>query len=132
MIHPDVRMKNVNQAHYERLMDAARRAKPNMSPHRLASKASMRSARSAGRETGCLAAREKSRFAAARSTISLRGVNHKPRPGRRASTSGTSTLSGPTTKRRSEPRSPIWPVTMQRRCGDFAAAGRSRISGAVG
>ena len=39
--------------------------------------------------TGRRAARAKIRFATARSTISRRGVNHKPRPGSRAAISGT-------------------------------------------
>ena len=42
---------------------------------------------------------------AARSTISRRGVNHKPRPGSRSSISGTTVPSGPITKRSSRARS---------------------------
>ena len=82
----------------------ARRARPTASIQRCARRASTRSAMSADTTTGRRAARANSRLATARSTISRRGVNHKPRPGSRAATSGTSSPLGPTTKRsRREP-----------------------------
>ena len=108
--------------------EPARRASPNSSTHRRANSASTRATRSAGAVTGRRAAREKSRFAAARSTISRRGVNHKPRPGSRASTSGTIEPSGATTKRSSAARSAVSPVAMQRRCGALDATDADRGS----
>src|SRR5439155_10395834 len=107
----------------------ARRASPSASQHRFASKPSMRSASPAGATTGRRAARAKSRFATARSTISRRAVNHKPRPGRRAATSGTIAPSGPTTKRSKLPRSRTSPVTMQRRSAGESSAGVAAIAG---
>ena len=97
----------------------ARRAKPSESPQRRASRRSSRSARSGGTVTGRRAARAKTRLASARSTISRRGVNHKPRPGSRAvDIRHDRRHPGPTTKRSSASRSRTSPVTMQRRCGD--------------
>ena len=93
----------------------ARRARPTASIQRCARRASTRSAMSADTTTGRRAARANSRLATARSTISRRGVNHKPRPGSRAATSGTSSPLGPMTKRSRRNRSQISPVTMQRR-----------------
>jgi len=98
----------------------ARLASPSESTQRRASSSSSRSARSGGTDTGRRAARAKTRFATARSTISRRGVNHKPRPGSRSSISGTTVPSGPITKRSSRARSRTSPEAMQRRCGDAA------------
>ena len=99
----------------------ARRASPSASQQRRTRRASTRSASPCGISTGRRAARANTRFATARSTISRRDSNHKPRPGSRASISGTIAPSGPTTKRSSAARSPLSPVTMQRRCGASAA-----------
>ena len=82
---------------------------------------SMRSASPGGIATGRRAERAKSRRAIALSRTSRRGVSHKPRPGSRAATSGTSSPLGCTTNRSSLDRSPIVPVAMQRRSGPAAA-----------
>ena len=65
----------------------------------------------------------KTRFATARSTISRRGVNHKPRPGSRAVDIGHDRRRR--ARRQSaaaRARSRTSPVAMQRRCGDAAVS----------
>jgi len=108
----------------------ARRASPSASQQRRTRRASMRSARSCGISTGRRAARANTRFATARSTISRRDSNHKPRPGSRASISGTIVPSGPTTKRSKAARLPVSPVAIQRRCGASVASSWAWRAGA--
>src|SRR5207248_10314493 len=77
----------------------------------------------------CPAALAKTRWVSARSIIPRHGANHKPLPGTRPATSGTSAPSGPTTNLSNWPRSWLSPVTMQRRCGDCDGSEASPMAG---
>src|SRR6185437_14225655 len=92
-----------------------RRAMPRSPSMRVTSAFSARSARSVVAVTCVLAAREKSFFSTALAMAWREASTHRPRPGSLAATSGTTTPSGPATKRNRRCSGKTSPDTMSRR-----------------